>query len=152
MVNFNKASDKVDIICPIHGTFKQSVQKHLKGQGCSVCGKERSRKSRLLSLDEFINRATKVHNNKYDYNNVNYIRSDIKVSITCPIHGDFEQTPTCHLNGQGCPKCANTEKYTKEDFINKANVIHNFKYDYNRVEYINSDTKVCIICPEHGEF
>ena len=152
LVNFNKASDKVDIICPVHGTFKQSVQKHLKSQGCPICGKERSRKSRLLSLDEFINRATKVHNNKYDYDNVNYIRSNIKVSITCPIHGDFEQTPTCHLNGQGCPKCANIEKYTKEDFINKANTIHNFKYDYSRVEYINSDTKICIICPEHGEF
>ena len=44
------------------------------------------------------------------------------------------------------------KKLTTEDFIKKAKLIHGNKYDYSKVEYINSQTKVCIICPEHGEF
>ena len=40
----------------------------------------------------------------------------------------------------------------KENFIKKANIKHNNRYDYSKVEYIGSEVKVCIICPEHGEF
>ena len=43
-------------------------------------------------------------------------------------------------------------KLTVNEFIEESNIIHNFKYDYSKVEYINTNTKVCIICPEHGEF
>ena len=40
----------------------------------------------------------------------------------------------------------------EKKFIEKANKKHNNKYDYSKVDYINAHTKVCIICPEHGEF
>ena len=44
------------------------------------------------------------------------------------------------------------KKVTTEDFIKKAREIHGDKYDYSKVNYVNNETPVCIICPEHGEF
>ena len=40
----------------------------------------------------------------------------------------------------------------KERFIIKAKGKWENKYNYSKVNYINNSTKVCIICPEHGEF
>lgn len=107
--------------------------------------------------EDFIIRASKLQNNKYDYSKVNYINNCTKVCIICPIHGEFWQTPKNHLKKCGCPKCSNiknTEKQRSntEEFIEKAKEIHGTKYDYSKVNYINAKTKVCIICPEHGEF
>lgn len=102
--------------------------------------------------EAFIEKANKIHNGKYDYSKVNYTNSKTKVTITCPIHGDFEQEPASHLMGHGCPKCADNDKMTTEQFIEKAKAVHSDKYDYSKVEYKNNRTKVCIICPKHGEF
>lgn len=107
--------------------------------------------------DIFINLSNKIHNFKYDYSLVNYITNNKKVEIVCPEHGIFLQRPDVHLRGGGCTKCVlkfNSEKYrqTVEDFIKKSNKIHNFKYDYSLVEYINNKTKVNIVCPIHGIF
>lgn len=107
--------------------------------------------------EDFIIRANKLHNNKYDYSKVNYINNHTKVCIICPIHGEFWQDPKSHLKKCGCPKCStikNTEKQRSntEEFIEKAKKIHGTKYDYSKVKYVNAKTKVCIICPEHGEF
>ena len=110
-----------------------------------------------LTTEIFIERAKKVHGNKYDYSKVNYVNSSIKVCIICPIHGEFWQNPASHLSGRGCPKCANEKKgsyhisNTKE-FIDKAKKIYGDRFDYSKVNYVNSKTKVCIICPIHGEF
>ena len=105
-----------------------------------------------LTRNDFINKANLIHNNKYDYSKVKYVNNSTKVCIICPEHGEFWQTPRSHLIGQGCPLCNGTFKLTNQEFIEKANKIHNNKYDYSRVEYVNNCTKVCIICPEHGEF
>lgn len=99
-----------------------------------------------LTTEEFITRSNVIHNNKYGYSKVQYIGSQIKVVITCPIHGDFEQKPNKHLQKQGCPKCINNIKDTKESFIQKAIKIHGDKYDYSLVDYINANLKVDIIC------
>jgi very-short-patch-repair endonuclease len=74
------------------------------------------------------------------------------VTIICSDHCNFEQTPSNHLSNYNCQKCANNFKLTTELFINKANVIHNNLYDYSKVNYINADTPITIICNEHGEF
>ena len=105
-----------------------------------------------LTLKDFIDKANLIHNNKYDYSKVNYINNSTKVCIICPEHGEFWQTPRNHLIGQGCPLCNGTFKLTNQEFIEKANLIHNNKYDYSKVKYVNNNTKVCIICPKHGEF
>lgn len=108
--------------------------------------------SKKLSIEEWIEKARKVHGDRYDYSKVEYVDAHTKVTITCPIHGDFIQTPNSHLNGGGCPKCGGSMKLTTQEFIARARKIHGDKYDYSKVDYINANTKVCIICPIHGEF
>lgn len=109
------------------------------------------------TTETFIEKAKIKHGNKYDYSKVYYIDSKTKVCIICPKHGDFSQRPNDHLVGKGCKKCYNerrgeTQRSNKATFIEKANNIHNNKYDYSKVNYVNTHTEVCIICPIHGEF
>ena len=108
--------------------------------------------SKRKSNDEFIGEAQLIHHNKYDYSKVEYANNKTKVCIICPEHGEFWQTPSDHLNGKGCPQCAGNVRCDKDTFIEKAKHTHNDRYDYSKVEYVNAHTKVCIICPEHGEF
>ena len=108
--------------------------------------------SKRKSNDEFIREAQSIHHNKYDYSKVEYTNNKTKVCIVCPEHGEFWQTPSDHLNGKGCPQCAGNVRCDKDTFIEKAKHMHNDRYDYSKVEYANAHTKVCIICPEHGEF
>ena len=93
-----------------------------------------------------------VHSDKYDYSKVEYIHSKTKVTIICPEHGEFEQKPCNHKGGQGCPKCHPNAKLTTEDVVKQFREVHGDRYDYSKVNYIDSYTKVTIICPEHGEF
>lgn len=108
--------------------------------------------------EQFIEKARLVHDNKYDYSKVNYMNSKTKVEIICPIHGSFFQAPIKHTSSkQGCPKCANEENGKRcrksfEGFIKRAKSVHGNKYDYSKVNYINSSTKVEIVCPKHGSF
>lgn len=109
------------------------------------------------NLESFIEKAREVHGDKYDYSKVNYQGSKTKVTIICHQHGEFEQTPYRHLRGQGCPKCGYLSvsekiRLTQDEYIVKCREVHGDKYDYSKVEYVNSRTPVCIICPEHGEF
>lgn len=145
---------KVLIICPIinHGDFWQRPDSHLQGKGCIKCSGTKQH-----TKESFILIAKEIHkDNKYDYSKVVYINNKTKVCIICPIdkHGNFWQRPDCHLNGQGCFKCYGTEQLTNEEFIEKANEIHDNRYDYSKVKYVNSYTKVCIACPidNHGDF
>ena len=101
-------TQKVEITCPIHGNFHQRPNDHLNGSGCGECA-SKSRKSKLsLTIDNFIEKSIKFHMYKYDYSKVNYINGKTKVTITCPIHGDFSQMPYHHIKGVGCPGCAIT--------------------------------------------
>ena len=109
-----------------------------------------------MSKEEFIIKASLIHNNKYTYNKVDYINYNTPVIITCPIHGDFAQTPGKHLRGsngiaQGCPKCVGKHK-TTEEIIESFKEVHGDKYDYSKVNFVNKYTPVTIICKKHGEF
>ena len=153
------AKTKVCIICPEHGEFWQYPNTHLNSKGCPKCSNERlwdNRKDKTTK-DGFIQKAREIHGNKYDYSKIEYINTSTKVCIICPEHGEFWQTPSAHLSGQGCPKCGKQHlsilfRGTIDEFVKKANIIHNNRYDYSKVEYIRGNDKVCIICPEHGEF
>lgn len=114
-----------------------------------------------LTLLEFIQRSRMIHGDKYDYSKSVYVSNRTKVIIICPEHGEFKQTPDGHMRGQGCPICRwdkakksirKVQGLTKDMFIKKARMVHGDRYDYSKVEYVNNETKVCIICPEHGEF
>lgn len=120
----------------------------------------RSRSKQLLAgtyhkwtTKSFIDACNYIHGGRYRYDKTKYVRRDQKVIITCPVHGDFEQTPGNHLYGYGCPACAGVNKLTPEIFISKAKNIHGDKYDYSLITGdISSHRKVAIICPEHGVF
>lgn len=105
----------------------------------------------------FIEKAKAVHGDKYDYSKTVYTRSCDKVTVTCPKHGDFQVRAGNHLIGVGCAKCgfeknAKEKAHTLDVFIEKAKAVHGDKHDYSQVEYINTDTKVTIVCKEHGAF
>lgn len=146
------AMNKVCIICPEHGEFWQTPANHLRGQGCPICGIKKSHEKNKRTTEYFIKKSKEIHGDKYDYSKVEYINNRTKVCIVCPEHGEFWQSPTNHLKGCGCHFCFGTQDYTKEDFVKKAKEIHGNVFDYSKVEYINNHTKVCIICPIHGEF
>lgn len=105
-----------------------------------------------MTKEKFIEKSNKIHNNKYDYSEVQYIDNNTKVCIICPIHGKFYQKPKLHIKGYGCSKCSKKYQWKTAEWIYECAKIHNNKYDYSKVDYINANTKVCIICPEHGEF
>lgn len=113
--------------------------------------------SQPLNNKGFIEKAIKVHGDKYDYSKVEYIDSKTPICIVCPEHGEFWQLPHVHLKSSGCPHCGKEIKrqkltLTTEEFIKRAKQVHGDKYDYSKVEYKDSKTKICIICPKHGEF
>lgn len=142
------AKTKVEIICPEHGSFMQEPDKHLNGRcGCPACsGNVR------MTREGFIEKARAIHGDKYDYSAVVYRGNKAKVSVICPEHGMFEQTPTNHLSGRGCAKCANNVRSDTEAFIAKARAVHGDKYDYSQVAYRKNRLPVTIVCPEHGPF
>lgn len=156
-VQYINAKTKVTIICPMHGEFLQRPDKHQQGRGCPKCALEYKSNLFKSNTTEFIEKARKIHGSKYDYSKVEYNKVSKKVEIICPIHGSFWQTPKGHLDGNGCIKCAHDKMHnarTKDVniFIKEANIVHNNKYDYSKVEYYNAHKEVCIICPQHGEF
>ncbi len=108
-------------------------------------------------FNKFKLKAVKTHKGYYIYDKVDYVDSRTKVCIICPIHGEFWQTPSAHVRGECCPKCANkrrgnTFRLTTEEFVKRAKEIHGDKWGYDEVNYINSNTPVRIICPIHGVF
>ncbi len=110
-----------------------------------------------LTTEEFISRARRVHGIKYDYALVEYSGTFTLVKIICREHGEFEQKPNNHLDGHGCKTCgrlagANARRSNTEQFIAKAKRVHGDKYDYSLVRYERTDSKVKIVCREHGEF
>ena len=109
-------------------------------------------KYQKYTTESFIEKANIIHNNFYDYSKVIYTNIKNKVKIICPIHGEFEQLADSHLIGKKCKKCSKVYTYTNKEFIEKCNIIHNFKYDYNLTNHKKNNSKIKIICPEHGEF
>lgn len=143
---YSGSKSKLTIHCPDHGLFEQRSDLHLSGHGCPDCAGVNKNTSTII--DEF----KKVHGNNYDYSNVNYINSRIKINIICKIHGVFYQNSNKHLSGQGCSKCYGNKKHSRLSFIKKAKEVHGDKYDYSRVNYISIQKKVTIVCSKHGSF
>lgn len=110
-----------------------------------------------LTTEEFIERARKVHGDRYDYSFVEYIGNQNKVKILCDKHKLFEQRPSAHMMGMGCKKCADEadgkrRRGTLEQFIEKSIKAHGNKYKYTKSVYIDSKTEICISCDNHGDF
>jgi hypothetical protein len=118
----NVEKDKFLITCPEHGEFKQTIRAHLQGQGCPKCGIKKACK--VTSLEEFVKASSEKHSNKYDYSKVSYTTMDQKVTIVCPIHGEFNQNAGSHKRGAQCPKCSKPEVSTwKPEYWKDKNTI-----------------------------
>ena len=153
---------RVKFLCKKHNIISCKTPSHvLRHVGCIECGEEKRKQWResqnQKTKENFIKRAQEVHGNKYDYSKTNYVDGKTKVCIICPEHGEFYIMPHSHLSGRGCRKCAiksthDLQRKSLEQFIKEAREVHGDKYDYSKVNYVNCDSKVCIICPEHGEF
>lgn len=114
-------------------------------------------KLKRLTTAEFIQRAREVHGEHFDYSEVEYTRSMSPVKIICPLHGAFYQKPNGHLNGSGCRECSKIR--TREIRVKKPEVFileamgsHGEVYSYDKCNYKDSKTSVCITCQEHGDF
>jgi hypothetical protein len=108
------ATDKVEIICSAHGSFKQNANQHLQGHGCSKCNFDQMAKDRAMGKELFINKAKELFGEMYDYSKVEYINAQKNVCLICSIHGEFEVTPNNHLSKKsGCPIC-NESKLERE--------------------------------------
>lgn len=138
---------KLLITCPVHGDFEQTPNNHLNGQGCDRCGG-----TATLTTEEFIVRAVQIHGGKYTYQRVEYAGLHANVTITCPEHGNFQQTPSNHLCGKKCQRCAGNHSPTTEEFIQQANEKHDGRYAYSKSVYAGASTKLIITCPLHGDF
>ena len=161
---FNKSSEPITIICPMHGEFLQTPEKHLKGRGCPKCGVIKRAKKRTYTTETFIEKAKEIHNDFYDYSKTEYLKSKEKVIVTCPLHGDFLISPNKHLCGEGCDECKKDKirKSLAKDvsfFKEQSFLVHNGKYDYSKSVYKGAKEYVSIIChekdsngKEHGEF
>jgi hypothetical protein len=150
-VNYINNHTKVLIKCNRCGNeFEVTPNNHLSQKhGCPLC----NHRSYSYTNDEFIKKAVILNGDTFDYSKVDYKNNRTKIIIKHNNCGKwFWQTPSKHLSGQGCPYCAKNKKLTTDEFAKKAAIRHNNKYDYSKVEYKCTDKKVCIICPEHGEF
>jgi len=146
--NYVNNRTNISILCPIHGEFLQTPEKHMIGRGCQECGG-----SKKWDINRFIREAKKIHGEKYDYGQSNYINGITPLKIICYIHGEFLQTPGNHLSGKNCQKCIGNIKSNTEKFILKSHKIHNNKYQYLKTIYgKNNEEKVIITCPIHGNF
>lgn len=146
-VHYINSITKVCIICPIHGEFWQRPSSHLQGVGCCKCFGNTP-----YNTDRFIKESIQRHGDFYNYTHSVYMGMNNNIEIICPIHGSFWQKAGVHIRGSGCVKCVGLAKLTTDVFIHRSRLIHGEKFDYSKVEYKNNHTKVCIICPEHGEF
>ena len=103
-VHYTCSREHVMISCPNHGVFQQLPNNHLRGSGCAMCV-ARGNCTRRLCTEHFQERARRTHGDRYDYSRVEYQNARSHVTITCPIHGEFNQIPSAHLRGCGCPRC-----------------------------------------------
>ncbi len=136
-VHFNTATDSVDIICPQHGTFSQSVTNHLyNNTQCPECaGHARYTKDKLLK------KFNDIHSGKYEYPDVtDNTKTDDEITIICKIHGEFKQKVAGHLyKANGCPECAtkSTGEQLIKDFLDKENITYIKEKSFDDCKHIN---------------
>lgn len=151
---------KFKLICKIHGEFKKNPRDHIyQASGCKKCFWLKLSLQKRHNADKFIQAATKIHGDKYDYTQVEYTTARKPVEIVCRVHGSFKQTPDNHLRGaKGCMKCgwdkiAAERRKTVSQIIEDMRKVHGGKYDYSKVtEYKNGKVKIPITCFKHGVF
>lgn len=153
---YTRTGDKGTVVCAYHGEFQIRAGSLLRGDGCFKCGVEKRAKKHTVSLQEFLERAEKVHGNRYDYSKVDLVGQRTKITIICREHGEFQQEPHSHLNGKGCRKCAGEKtgqrsRFPTEVLVSRLREVHGDSYGYDKVG-VRFGNKVILMCPKHGDF
>lgn len=130
---YTGARNKLIITCHIHGDFTTSATNHLRGRGCKECHIDKLKVIYNLTTEQFVERANLVHEYYYDYSQVVYRKCSEKVTILCPIHREFTQTPSNHYTGKGCPKCSSS---TGEGRVRK--VLQELSIDFNEQQVFHN--------------
>lgn len=157
LVSYKNNESKVKIRCPNGHIFEQSPTYHLKAKrnACVNC------QLKNTSCNEFIELSKKKYGDKtFDYSTINYTSMNSNITLRCQRGHIFTTNPTLHLREKsrgGCRKCQainerEKNSYTQEKWIELATIKHSSKYNYSKVSYINNKSKVCILCPTHGEY
>lgn len=167
------AKTKSTIICPTHGHFEQTPDKHLQSKhGCQICWKEVKStlavgrkpkcKREPISKEEFLKRFQDRHGDKFQLDLSLYeTLTKGKVTLTCNVHGDTVYNPQALLiSACGCNKCGIRQKSVSktlsyENFLEKANLMHSSFYAYPEKGedfYKNRKSLISIQCPKHGIF
>jgi hypothetical protein len=152
LVEYTNSSTSIAIICKQHGEFTQQPRAHFAGQGCPKCTQSPNWTYGKNTIAGFISRARSVHGDIYNYSATIYRDVMSTITIICPVHGKFTQRANSHLNGRGCPYCANNIKKSTQQFITDAKLVHGDAYDYSMVSYHKATAPITIICKTHGEF
>lgn len=158
-VKYETSTTPVEIYCPRHEEyFFQAPNIHLQASGCNKCGVERAASLQKNDLSDMLVEMDRVHAGVYGYHLItpyDYENSKSKMPIWCDTHGVFHQTYAAHSKGSGCPKCAGARvgeyhldsiEKVLADFYNT----HGDKYDYSKMAYVNSQTKIEIVCRVNG--
>lgn len=149
------ALNPINIFCKnCEKEFTQGTARaHYQGQGCPNC----CRPNKKMSTADFIKRSSLKHDNKYTYDKCQYISSKIKVSITCPYHGEFMQAAPHHLNGHGCPTCSYSVSKMENDWLDSIFIKKEFRQKY--IQTKNKKYSVDAYVPEtntvyefHGDY
>ena len=148
---------KVTIVCNTCGSeFAQTPNAHIRGQGCVVCSRKKAAKRYSDTTESFVAKAAIVHGGVYTYESTVYVATHTKVSITCPAHGRFMQTPNSHLKGAGCPMCwakrRAVPQVSQADCMARCVTAHDGLYTYEKAYYTGMHDKFEVTCRTHGGF
>lgn len=161
-VEYIDSQTKVRLICRIHGEFFIRPGGHINGHrcGCRKCGNEKIRLALADTQDSFLERARKIHGDRYDYSKTVYTVAPRKIIIICRKHGEFEIPAFKHVmdNHTGCLICGREERAieartTQEEFISRAKKTHGEGvYNYDDIKFVRMEENIDVICPKHGPF
>lgn len=157
--NYIKSTERSTVICHIHGEFQGMPKTLLTGHGCMQCSIKKNTERQADNKESFLDKLKQSNIdifNKYDFSKFEYVFSNIKSIVICPIHGEFEIRPASLLNSStGCMMCAGNAKYTKDTFIDAVSKkLPNYlnKCSIDKLDYKCSHSKITVTCNVHGDF
>jgi len=153
-VIYTSSTSKVEITCNEHGNFLQIPSSHVKGIGCPKCGNIKKGVSKTMTLDKFIEKCKKIHNNKYTYETSKYTGVYDTIEITCPKHGYFQQVAHNHIQGRGCIKCSSSFSKPCKKWLNSLDLDLEIEYwlPFSRIRVDGFDKNTNTVYEFHGTF
>ncbi|BCS82576.1 hypothetical protein QLL95_gp0087 [Cotonvirus japonicus] len=134
--------------------FNVRIVNHLKKRsGCRRCNTLKTKDTKRMTTEKFIELAQEIHGEKYDYSKTIFTKSNIPMEIICKKCGKtFYHTRYRHIVEKcGCHCRKSVKKNTTESFIEKSKMKHGADtFDYSKTIYVNTSTKIFITCNKCG--